>query len=130
MILGHNYLPVMDIRGLGPGSFTVTDITPTRLREWADTQVQRGITPTPDAVAAQRRFRAWGLGFERWDPIANKYMPPGWIRNIQERKEARHELLRDISDLVSGCALLLNALTDNIPRYQPIHSSQLLQLSL
>ena len=108
MIYAHDFLTVPDVTIPGQGQFTISDLAPNRLREWAQKEAQCGQTPTQEAMAAQRRIRAWGLGScsERWDPTANKYMPPGWIRNIQERKDTRHNLLRDINDLVSGCGCL------------------------
>jgi hypothetical protein len=97
MIYGHDYLPAPGIQQPGPPMGSLADLSPSKMRNWA--QMQQAATP--QLAAGERRIRAWGFGSQRWDPTSTPHLPPGWIRDMGERNEARTTLLGDINDLVS-----------------------------
>jgi hypothetical protein len=85
MIYGHDFLPASDIRVPGPPVTSVTELTPTKLKEWSEGKDESGVTP--QQIATERRARAWGFGSLRWDPNSSRGMAPGWIRHYPERQD-------------------------------------------
>ena len=107
MIFGHDYMPFPGIIIPGPPTHPIGSVTPKSLADWAVIQGQTGPLPNATQIAGERRIRAYGHGHgsQRWDPHTSAKMPPGWLRDKDERAQVCVELLQDINDMV--CAILM-----------------------
>jgi hypothetical protein len=111
MIYGHDYHVAPGLSLPGPPTVEINECTPLRIQAWADQETSLGKPPSAQETAGERRVRTWGFGSKRWDPNSSSKLPQGWIRDIDERQQARESLLHDINDLVSTLLLCCCILT-------------------